>query len=203
MATRRILLATTNPAKLEHLHWLLAGLDLEPLSPSEAGLRLDVAETGVTHLAVARQKARAWSHAFGGLALASDGGLVVPALGSGWDSLRTARFAGPDASDRQRVEALLDMMRPLRGEERRACWVEALSLADKGAVVRSWRRRSRPGVIARTFRDEDLVPGFWAFSVWEFPTLGKRYADLTPDELALVDDHWTRLRPAVRRFLEW
>lgn len=201
MAARRILLATTNPAKAERLRWLLAGLDVEPLSPLEAGLQIDVAETGRAHLTNARRKAAAWSHAFGGLALASDGGLVIPALGSRWDSIRTARFTGPSATDRRRVEALLEPMRPLRGEKRRAYWVEALSLGDNGAVVRSWQRRSRPGEIARSFRDDDLVPGFWAFSVWEFPHLGKRYAELTPDELALVEDHWTRLRPAVRRWL--
>jgi hypothetical protein len=92
-------------------------------------------------------------------------------------------------------------MRPYRGLAREASWVEALAIADRGQVLASWELRGGPGVIAESPDDSPLVPGFWAFSVWFFPQFGKSYNQLTPQEREALDDHWTRLRPMVRRFL--
>jgi hypothetical protein len=48
--------------------------------------------------------------------------------------------------------------------------------------------------------DSPQVPGFWVFSVWYFPQLGKTYNQLSPEELASLDDHWTQLRELVQHF---
>lgn len=196
-----IILATTNPAKLARLRWLVQDLPLSPLAPTESMVELTVEETGTTHDENARLKAAAWSNAFGGLALATDGGLVIPALGDSWNSVRTSRFAGPDADDRQRTDALLELMQRLSGDERRAYWTEAVALADKGQVLKTWTRSSREGAIADGYGQEQLIQGFWVFTLWWFPKLGKRYVDLTSLELAQVEDHWTGLRGDVREFL--
>ena len=104
MAMQKALLGTTNPAKLERLGWLLEGLPIETVAPSSLGLsRFDPKETGATHEENARLKAEAWSQAAGLPALASDGGLVIPALGDDWLSLHTHRFAGEDADDDARI----------------------------------------------------------------------------------------------------
>ena len=195
-----ILLATENPAKLQRLRWLVDGLPLTPQSPAEASVDAAPEESGPTHEANAALKAAAWSAAFNGLAIASDGGLAIPTLGSQWDSVRTARFAGPNAGDLRRVEALLELMRGRVGPERRAYWVEAVALADRGRVLQTWRRQSRAGAIAEAYRPEQIVPGFWVFTLWRFPHLGKRYVDLTPDELEQVEDHWTGLQKDIGNF---
>ena len=101
MRAGRALLGTTNPAKLERLRWLLDGLPIETVDPSSLGLSgLDIEESGATHEENAGLKAEAWSQAAGLPALASDGGLVIPALGDDWLSLHTRRFAGEDAERR-------------------------------------------------------------------------------------------------------
>jgi hypothetical protein len=46
------------------------------------------------------------------------------------------------------------------------------------------------------------VPGFWVFSVWRFPQLGKTYNQLSPQEKEALDDHWTRLRQLVLDFFK-
>jgi inosine/xanthosine triphosphate pyrophosphatase family protein len=197
-----ILLATTNPAKERAFRWLLEGLPLSPVTPGQMGLDSVPEEEGDTHEAIARGKAAAWSAAGGSmLAIASDGGLVIPTLGSRWESRYTHRFAGPAADDRERVRRLLELMRPYRGAARQASWVEALVIADRGQVLASWELRGGTGVISETPADEPLIPGFWAFSVWFFPQLGKSYNQLSPQEREALDDHWTRLRPMVQRFL--
>ncbi len=197
---RTLLLATTNPAKLSRLRWLVEGLPFTLTTPADYPVAPAIAEDGATHQAIAEEKARAWSRVARGLALASDGGLAIPALGDAWDSRRTHRFAGERASDSDRAKRLLELMRQFAGDQRRAFWREALALADSGRLLQSWEVESQPGVIAEQFDPSLMEPGFWAFSLWYFPQFRKTYAQLSEQELAQVDDHWTRLRELVR---EW
>jgi len=197
-----ILLATTNPAKERTFRWLLEGLLLSPVTPARLGLDSDPKEEGDSHEAIARLKAQEWSAAGGSvLAIASDGGLVIPALGARWESRYTHRFAGPAADDAERTRRLLELMHPHSGTAREASWVEALAIADRGLVLASWELSGSTGVIAESPVDQPSIPGFWAFSVWYFPRLGKGYNQLSPEERESLDDHWTRLRPMVQRFL--
>lgn len=196
-----ILLATTNPDKQQALQCLLEGLPLSPVTPSQMGLEIDPEEEGETHLEVARQKAIHWSQAGSTLAIASDGGLVLPALGGRWESLYTRRFAGEPADGQTRVQQLLDLMRPYQGEDRQASWLEALAIAQRGRVLAAWELAGATGVIAQ---DAPETPpdgrGFWVFSVWEFPQFGKRYGQLSPAQREALDDHWIKLGGLVRRF---
>jgi inosine/xanthosine triphosphate pyrophosphatase family protein len=197
-----ILLATGNPAKQQALRRLLEGLPLHLVTPAELGLHSVPDEDGETHEAIARQKARDWSLAGNTLAIATDGGLVIPVLGGRWESRFTHRFAGPAASDDERLQRLLELLRPHSGAERAASWVEALAVADRGRVLASWELTGGTGVIADAPGDSPPVPGFWVFSVWYFPQFGKSYNQLTPQELESLDDHWTRLRHLVQEFFQ-
>tara|TARA_B100000315_G_scaffold50934_1_gene45472 strand:+ start:2307 stop:2888 length:582 start_codon:yes stop_codon:yes gene_type:complete len=179
---------------------LLEGLPLSPVTPGRLGLGAAPQEMGDTHEAIARSKAQDWSRAASALTIASDGGLVLPALGSGWDSRHTHRFAGPAADDAQRLRGLLDVMRPYRGTEREASWVEAVAIADRGEVLASWELRGATGVIAESLVGTAQPTGFWAFSAWYFPQLGKTYNQLSPEEREALQDHWVRLRVLVQRF---
>jgi inosine/xanthosine triphosphate pyrophosphatase family protein len=134
------------------------------------------------------------------LAIATDGGLVIPALGGRWESRFTHRFAGPAADDAERLRRLLELMRPCRGAQREASWVEALAIADRGEVLASWELTGGAGVIAESAEGSPYVPGFWAFTVWYFPLLGKTYNQLTPQERDALGDHWRRLRGLVQEF---
>ncbi|MCH7553859.1 MAG: hypothetical protein IIC82_07680 [Chloroflexi bacterium] len=197
-AMQPIALATANPAKREKLRWLIEGLGLEPLTLEQARDAPTVDESGASHLEIAIAKAEAWSKTLGCLAIASDGGLVIPALGERWDSLRTRRFAGEHATDRQRIEALLKLLSPYRDGERQAFWVEAVAVAKDGRAIASWRGESPRGHIVETYDPQRLIPGFWAFSLWRLPQFGKTYAELDPSEVTQADDHWSRLRVQVQ-----
>ena len=196
-----ILLATGNGDKQQIFRSLLAGLPLAPVTPVELGISASPDEDGDTHEAIAREKAVRWSEAGSMLAIASDGGLVIPALGPAWESRHTRRFAGPAVDDSQRVDRLLELMEPFTGTDRSASWVEALAIAHKGRLLASWELLGAAGEIART-REAGPVPEFWAFTVWTFPRYGKTYNELTPDEHESLNDHWTRLDHLVRRFFK-
>ena len=195
-----ILLATGNRDKQEQFRQILAGLPFSALTPCDVALWAPLEESGDTHEAIARDKASRWSSASAMLAIASDGGLVIPALGPHWESRYTRRFAGPAADNAVRLSRLLELMRPYRGEDRRASWVEALALAYRGRVLVSWELAGGVGYLDEQPPDGPL-PEFWVFSVWRFPQFGAAYSQLTEAQRESIDDHWGRLRRLVRRYL--
>ncbi len=201
---QHVLLATTNSAKTEHLAWLLKGVPLRRVTLVEAGLQSESPppEEQPTLQAIAESKAIAWSRCFGGLAIASDGGISIPALGDSWQARLTARFAGSHVTDEQRVEALLALLRPYPLEERLAFFREHVALANNGILLQSWSAESAPGLIAESYRPGQLVPGFWLLTLWCDPQTGKRLGAFTPDDPAYPDGAWARIKPNVQQYLQ-
>ena len=199
---KHILLATGNPAKQRVLRDLLEGLPLQPVTPAELRLTADPEETAETHEAIAVEKAVAWSSLAGTLAIASDGGLVVPFLGQNWESRYTHRFAGPVADDEDRRNRLLQLLANATGAQREASWVEALAIADSGTPLKSWELKGGSGLIANAPEPGPHSPGFWVFPLWYFPELGKYYNQLSGAERESLGDHWTKLKGLVRGYFE-
>ena len=196
----RILLATGNPAKAAKLRWLLHGLNLAPEDLSaHPDIRLPD-ETGASFAENARRKAEHASQAFGGLALASDGGVLIPALGAAWDALRTGRAAGPSATDEERARHLLALAAGLQGDARRVLWSEAVAVARNGQTLEAWEATGTEGVLTTDYDPANAIPGFWVYSLWSFPQLGKRYVDLPPAELDAMDTVWPAIRERVQRW---
>lgn len=96
-----LVLATHNPHKAREFARLLPGVKLVPL-PGDAELP---PETGDTFAANALGKARAAAVATGRAAIADDSGIEAEALG-GRPGVRSARFAGPRATDAENLAQL-------------------------------------------------------------------------------------------------
>lgn len=202
-----LLLATGNADKQRMLRWLLAGLPVHPVTPADLGLSVAPDESAPTHEAIARAKAEAWSRAAGLPAIASDGGLLVPALGANWESRYTRRFAGPAADDTARQRRLLTLLEPYAGPARRAAFVEALAIAADGQTVASWETSGATGRIVATLADAGDPTdgsGFWVFPLWYFDQYSRTYDRLTESERSDLGDHWQALRRLVREFIpQW
>lgn len=196
-----ILLATRNVAKEAKLRWLLDGLgyDIATLPTRPDAIEPD--EEGLTHRQVAAGKALFWSQLTDGLALASDGGARVPALGEKWSSLLTRRAAGADADDRARADHLLGLMRGRRGVERDVVWVEGVALAKAGELVASWEVAGVLGRLVETYDPRLIEGGFWMPGLIYVPRFGRVLAQLSPSELEEADYCWNELRRRLRAFL--
>jgi XTP/dITP diphosphohydrolase len=96
-----VVLATRNAHKLREFRRLLPGIELAPL-PDEVELP---PETGETFAENALEKARAAAAATGAPALADDSGIEAEALG-GRPGVRSARYAGPAATDAENLDRL-------------------------------------------------------------------------------------------------
>jgi XTP/dITP diphosphohydrolase len=97
----RLLLATRNAHKLREFERLLTAVELDPLPE---GLPTP-AEDGETYADNALIKARAAARATGRAAIADDSGIEAQALG-GAPGVRTARYAGEDATDEENLAKL-------------------------------------------------------------------------------------------------
>jgi len=101
----RLVLASSNPAKLREFAALLAPLHVELIPQDALGIR-PAPETGTSFQANAVLKARHAARHSGLAALADDSGLEVDALG-GRPGVWSARFAGEHASDADNLNRLL------------------------------------------------------------------------------------------------
>jgi XTP/dITP diphosphohydrolase len=102
MGRRTLVVATRNEHKLRELGEIVTGVELAPLPPN---VELPP-EDGATFADNALIKARQARRATGMTAIADDSGIEARALG-GAPGVRSARFAGPDASDEQNLSKLL------------------------------------------------------------------------------------------------
>jgi XTP/dITP diphosphohydrolase len=128
----RIAIASRNPHKLREItricaDWPVAWLTVEDHQAEWPA----VEETGSTYLENALLKARAVAAALGEPALADDSGIEVDALG-GRPGPRSARFAGPNATDGANLQELIRALKgvPPAGRSARYRCVAVLAFPD-------------------------------------------------------------------------
>jgi XTP/dITP diphosphohydrolase len=173
----RIFLASSNPGKLREYRVLAGDSPIEvALLPNFNEIPV-FEETAPTFAENSAGKAMHYSRFAAGTVLADDSGLVVPALG-GAPGVLSARYAGPNASDADRVRKLLREMRDLEGEARKARFVCVTCLAQGGRAL-AVLSDSAEGSIATEPKGTD---GFGYDPVFFFPQLGRTYAEITREE---------------------
>ena len=132
MRKDRLLIATRNPGKVAEIADLVAGLDYEVVSVIDLDPTLPAPEEIFETFAEnALLKARYYHERTGCLALADDSGLMVDALG-GAPGVRSARYAGPDASSGELIAKLLAELAGVPWEHRHARFTCAVAIAGPG-----------------------------------------------------------------------
>jgi non-canonical purine NTP pyrophosphatase (RdgB/HAM1 family) len=133
--TQELLIATRNAGKVAEFARILADLPLRLRGLAELAIAEEAEETGATFAENAALKAEFYGARAGVLTLADDSGLEVEALG-GAPGVLSARYAGPDASDRQRVERLLGELDGVSEDGRGARFVCVIALFFPGTGER-------------------------------------------------------------------
>ena len=171
----KLVLASKNPKKLVEMNDILSHLGVEVCSEAEAGVDVEVEETGTTFEENSLLKARAVMEASGMPAIADDSGLCVDALG-GAPGVYSARYGGPELDDAGRYRLLLEN---LRGQmTRTAKFVSVITCCfPNGDVICA--RGECPGTISYAPMGEG---GFGYDPVFFVPRLKKTFAQLSPEE---------------------
>ena len=171
----KLVLASKNKKKLAEMNDILSHLGVEVCSEAEAGVDVEVEETGTTFEEKSLLKARAVMEASGLPAIADDSGLCVDALG-GAPGVYSARYGGEGLDDVGRYRLLLENM---KGQmPRTAKFVSVITCCFPNGDVISARGEC-PGTIAFAPMGEG---GFGYDPVFFIPGLKKTFAQLTPEE---------------------
>ena len=171
----KLVLASKNQKKLAEMNRILTRLGVEVCSEAEAGVDLEVEETGTTFEENSLLKARAVMEASGLPAIADDSGLCVDCL-NGAPGVYSARYGGEELTDEGRYRMLLENM---RGQmTRTAKFVSVITCCFPNGDVLTARGEC-PGTIAFAPMGEG---GFGYDPVFFLPKLKKTFAQLTAEE---------------------
>ena len=133
---RLLVLGTRNRKKREELQRLFGPLGLELATLDKFDSSVDVVEDGDSFAANAALKATQQAIALRQWVLGEDSGLVVPAL-DGAPGIYSARYAGPDATDEENNDRLLEALADRDASGRAAFYVCHMTLADPAGNVRA------------------------------------------------------------------
>ena len=193
----KLILASNNAHKIREFRELVEGMDVELLSQREAGLELDVEETGTTFEANAYIKAKAVTDALGCAAVSDDSGLEVDCL-DGRPGVYSARYGGGhDVSDDDKNAFLLREMGDT--DKRTARYVCAICCTmPDGHVIEC--RGECEGEMLRAPRGNG---GFGYDPIFRPEGHDRAMAELTPDEKNAISHRGKAMREFLKKFEEY
>ena len=170
---RKLLLATNNRGKVREYRSLLQNLPYDLVTPAEQGITTIVNEVGGSLEENAGLKATILATESRLMALADDSGLEVDALGGAPGRL-SARYAGENASDEDRVNYLLLRLKSVPWEKRTARFRCVIAIAIPDGEVEFCSGECQ-GFITFEPRGEK---GFGYDPIFYLPGLDKTMAEL-------------------------
>jgi len=175
--TQKLLLATNNRGKVREYQSLLSNIPFRLVTPADEGITTVVAETGKTFQENAGLKAETLAAESRLFTIADDSGLEVDALG-GVPGVLSARYAGENATDADRIDYLLSKMKDVPEGERSARFKCVIALAEPGGKTEYFSGECRGFITLQPAGKE----GFGYDPVFFVPELGKTMAEISPEE---------------------
>ena len=167
------ILASNNKNKLREYKEKLSEFGIDVISQSEAGINIEVEETGTTFAENAELKAKAIYDLVKKPVISDDSGLSVDALG-GDPGVFSHRFAGP--TDQDRINKILTLLENVDDEKRTAHFTCAICFIDENGNEHIFEEKCE-GTIARKQEGEN---GFGYDPIFLYE--GKTFADISSEE---------------------
>lgn len=189
----KLILGTNNQAKVREYRSLLSNLDCQLVTLAEQGISVAVEEVGDSMEENARLKALAIAEKSRLLTLADDSGLEVAALG-GEPGRLSARYAGENATDKDRIEYLLNRLDNVPWENRTARFRCVIALATPEGKVELCSGECS-GFITFEPRGEH---GFGYDPIFYVPELDKTMAELPLEQKNKISHRGQAARKAAQ-----
>jgi XTP/dITP diphosphohydrolase len=177
----KILLATNNRAKVKEYTKLLQGIPYRIVSLEDMHISEQVEETGTSFEENAILKAKRYAELSGLTTIADDSGLEVDALG-GEPGVRSARYAGEGASDKERIDFLLNKLVDVPWEKRLAQFRCVIAIAYPDGEVQICQGQCRGILTFKPLGDN----GFGYDPIFYLPDLHKTMAELSMSEKNVI-----------------
>ena len=191
--TNYLVIASRNKGKTAEIRELLSGFPITIKNLDDFGPIPEVEEDGQTFDENAYKKASFTARILGHPALADDSGLVVDALG-GAPGVFSARYAGADATNEQRLQKLLGEMDGI--SNRKASFECVISLAVPTGPALTYEGRCE-GLIAES---PEGTNGFGYDPIFFYPPYKKTFAQLTREEKGRVSHRGKALEELKNEF---
>jgi XTP/dITP diphosphohydrolase len=185
---KKVIFATKNKGKIKEIQAVL-GDSYEVVTMEEAGITVDVDETGTTFEENAVIKAEAIAKICGEVVLADDSGLEIDYL-NGEPGIYSARYMGHDTSYDIKNKSLIDRLEGVPEDKRTARFVCAVAAAIPGketVVVKG----TMEGIIGYEIKGEN---GFGYDPIFVLPQYGKTSAEISPEEKNKISHRGKALR---------
>jgi XTP/dITP diphosphohydrolase len=169
----KLLLASTNQGKINEYRLLFGNLGYQMTTLVEEGISKVVTEPGNSYEQNAQSKATIFAGLSQLVTIADDSGLEVDAL-DGKPGIHSARFAGEDATDADKVGALLAALDDIPWEKRTARFKCVIAISTPEGQLEFCYGECH-GII--TF-EERGGSGFGYDPIFYLPELGKTMAEL-------------------------
>ncbi len=167
----------------------------------ELNLNVDVKEDQPSLEKNAQKKAVEISQLTNWYVLTSDGGVDIPGLGSKWDILKNQRIVGENKTDLEKAYKLINLMKGLSGEERKATFYLALALAKNGKLIWSDVQITDQGYILEKLPDEDIPQYKWMSHLWYYPKYDKVFNKLSDREKSEVRLKAEKIKKKLRNIV--
>jgi len=169
----KLLLATNNQAKVREYARLLKGIPYRIVSLKDIDISEQVEETGASFEENAVLKAERYAQLSGLITMADDSGLEVDAL-NGEPGVRSARYAGEDASDAERIDFLLNKLAGIPWDKRNAQFRCVIAIARPDGKVQTCQGQCRGVLTFAPLGDK----GFGYDPIFYLPELHRTMAEL-------------------------
>ena len=188
-----IVLATRNSGKIREFQQLLKNFPVEIKNLTDFGPIPEVEEDGKTFDDNAYKKALFTAKALGLPAISDDSGLAVDAL-NGAPGVKSARYAGENATDKANIEKLLEEMKGK--DDRRAAFECVISIAVPTGPALTYEGRCE----GKITQEPKGTSGFGYDPVFFCPQYGKTFAELSSDEKNMISHRGKALGGVVAEF---
>ena len=169
----KILIATNNYGKVKEIKEILDKYEL--LTLKDLNVNIEVEEDGKTFEENSLKKAKVIYEKTKIPCIADDSGLCIDKLDN-WPGVYTARFIGDETTRRKRNLEIIEKMKNLQGEERKARFVCVVTYYNNGKIV-----VGKGEIIGKISENPRGDNGFGFDEIFELDN-GKTLAELTLEE---------------------
>lgn len=192
MEIKEIVAATNNKGKLKEIQEILK--DFKILSLKDLNCDVEVEEDKNTFEGNSIKKARELSELLKKSCIADDSGLCIEEF-KGWPGVKTARFLGEDASQTDRNNYILNKMKGLEKQKRKAKAVTVISIVDtEGKEIIA--RAEINGYISEAPRGDN---GFGFDEIFELEN-GRTLAELSSEEKNEISSRRKALKLCLKKY---
>ncbi|MDT8715394.1 RdgB/HAM1 family non-canonical purine NTP pyrophosphatase [Clostridium sp. 19966] len=179
---KKLLVATNNEHKLIEIKEILKDIDIEIVGLNEAGIDIEIDETGTTFRENAYLKAKGIFDFLKDkknqyIVMSDDSGIAVDAL-NGAPGVFSARFDGEHGNSKKNNEKLLTLMKSVPYEKRTAKFICSIVLVeDEGDII--YVDGEVEGIVTEK---ECGIGGFGYDPIFFVPQFNKTFGELNSDE---------------------